>query len=136
MVQNDINRLFRQLVTVLVALAGSVSLLISGSHFSLWTTIVGVTLLLALYTYGRSASSSRTENLTFSAIFSLCAILAIGWALSLLIELFFYNLTLLHFIVGGMLIAPFGINTLVFIIWLVIFVLVGKNGFRKKDYPN
>lgn len=132
--QDNTNLLFKQLTTVLVALAGSVSLLISGGQFNLWTTIVGITLFLVLHTYGRPASEARSERVTFGAVWSLCILLAVGWLLSLLMQLFGSNLYIWGVIIGGVRIKPFTLSTFAFICWLVAFVIVSRGGLQKQGH--
>lgn len=125
--QDKSDTFLKRLVVVLVALTGTISLIISEGQVNLWTTIVGITLFLVLYAYGRPNITSRFEGLAFSATCSLCIILAIGWLLSFLGSWSYWP----HWIVNGVVIKPFAPNTLIFICWLVASLIISRYSLKK-----
>ena len=129
--QDNSNLLFKRFTTISVALVGTISLLISTGQFNLWTTIVGITLFLVLYTYGHPASESRSESVTFGAIWSLCLLLVVGWLFSLFMEFFGNNLSALSVIIEGIRVKLLTASTFAFICWLVAFIIVSKRELRK-----
>jgi hypothetical protein len=125
--------LFKQAITALVAVVASLSLLIDGNNFNLWTTIVGITLLIVLHTYGYSKPTSRNESITYAAVWSLCLILAVGGIIFFTTSSIIPLMPFFTFKIGALHVQPLplGLYTLIFIIWLIAFVIKSKNKSQK-----
>jgi hypothetical protein len=68
----------QQLTILEIIFAGAITAILAGGVFTLWTTMVGITLLLALHAYDTKADFSRAQSAAFSAVWALSVILTIG----------------------------------------------------------
>ena len=135
MLQNSSTQPFKQLITVLVALTATLSLLLASARFSLWTTIIGITLFFILYTYGHPQPASRGESFTFAAVWSLCLLLTIGWPLTGLTLVIFRSLPMFAGRMYGMYIGIDYFNIVLFICWLVAFLVVSSRERQRISRP-
>jgi hypothetical protein len=72
-----------------VAIAGVLTIVFSSGVFTLWSSLVGVILLLLLLTYSRhgDVSQTRMEHVVSSAVFALSSLLLLGWLLQLVYQI-------------------------------------------------
>jgi hypothetical protein len=68
----------QQLTILEIIFAGAIAAILTGGLFTLWTTMVGITLLLALHAYDAKADYSWVQGAAFSAVWALSVILATG----------------------------------------------------------
>ncbi len=68
----------QQLTILEIVFAGAIAAILTGGIFTLWTTMVGVTLLLALHAYDARSDFSWIQSAAFSAVWAFSVILSIG----------------------------------------------------------
>jgi len=75
--------LISKMTIVGVALTGVLTVVFSSGGFTLWSTLVGVVLLLLLLTYSQhgDATQTRIEHALSSAVLALSSLLLLGWLL-------------------------------------------------------
>jgi hypothetical protein len=131
--ESNPNRSSRRLALVVIAAAAALSLLIGGGEFSLWTTIVGITLFLMLRAYGRTVSASRVEYLAFCFACSLCILLIGGWFLLIFLQIFGGSLPLLTARIGDIIIRPFAFNWFACVYWLITLLIVSQTERQQRE---
>lgn len=114
----------KQVTTVSVALIGSLALLLSGNYSSAISVIVGIMLLLILFTYGRLPQTSRMERITYAAVAALCILLIVEWPLVLLKSF----LPRFLFTINGIPVDLFSLQFLSLLCWLLAFLLLSLKG--------
>lgn len=62
-----------------IALAAIVTVAMTSGSFTHWDSIIGITLIVILFSFGHEAHASRGMNFIFSSILSLSVVLAIGF---------------------------------------------------------
>lgn len=77
-VQQESHQASDQSAVIGVALAGAISVAVAEGPFTLWSTIIGIMLLIILIAYSTEKSTNWFKCLAFGAVAAFCTILILG----------------------------------------------------------